>query len=327
MRERRTSPLDGLARRGPARRGAARLSVARPSSADAGGPAALDAAIPPDLDWTVPVPGSVASRFAAPSGELAVVSLGDPADPRVVLVPGVSGSKEDFLLVLPVLAASGYYVQSYDLAGNYESADAAPADPGAHYSYELFVDDLTVFLEAGGPAHLLGYSFAGTVAEIVTVQRPDLVRSLALLAVPPEPGNGFRGVKILGPFTWMTTGTIGAALMRWGIVTNKNKVPQTRLDFVRMRFERTTMRSMADIIMLMKKAPELRPQLRDAAIPKLVAVGSHDLWPLELHAEFAERIGAGLAVYDTGHSPCETTPNQLARDLLELYASAEPSRS
>jgi pimeloyl-ACP methyl ester carboxylesterase len=82
------------------------------------------------------------------------------------------------------------------------------------------------------------------------------------------------------------------------------------------------MRSMADIITLMKRAPELRPQLRDAAIPKLVAVGSHDLWPVELHAELAERIGATLAVYDTGHSPCETTPNQLARDLLALFATA-----
>ena len=151
-----------------------------------------DAALPHDIDWTIPPAGSVASRFAAPSGELAVVSLGDPSDPRVVLVPGVSGSKEDFALVLPVLAASGYYVQSYDLAGNYESADAAPP-PGTPYSYELFADDLIAFLEAGGPAHLLGYSFAGTIAEIVTVQRPELVRSLTLLATPPQPGNGFRG--------------------------------------------------------------------------------------------------------------------------------------
>jgi pimeloyl-ACP methyl ester carboxylesterase len=282
----------------------------------------LDAAIPHDLDWTIPAPGSVASRFSAPSGELAVVSLGDPAHPRVVLVPGVSGSKEDFVLVLPVLAASGFYVQSYDLAGNYESAAAAPADAATPYSYELFADDMIAFLESGAPAHLLGYSFAGTVAEIVTVQRPELVRSLTLLAAPPEPGNGFRGVKILGPFTWMATGKVGAALMRWGIVTNKNKVSPTRLEFVRMRFEQTTMRSMADIITLMKKAPELRPQLRDAAIPKLVAVGAHDLWPVELHAELAERIGARLAVYETGHSPCETTPHQLAQDLLALYETA-----
>jgi pimeloyl-ACP methyl ester carboxylesterase len=284
--------------------------------------ARLDAELPHDIDWTVAPEGSVASRFAAPSGELAVVSLGDPAHPRVVLVPGVSGSKEDFALVLPVLAASGYYVQSYDLAGNYESADAAPSDPQAHYSYELFAGDLIAFLESGGPAHLLGYSFAGTIAEIVTVQRPELVLSLTLLATPPRPGNGFRDVKILGPFTWMATGGLGAKLMRWGIVTNKNKVPQSRLDFVRLRFEKTTMRSMADIITLMKRAPELRSPLRDAAIPKLVAVGLHDLWPVELHAELADRIGARLAVYDTGHSPCETTPHQLARDLLALYATA-----
>jgi pimeloyl-ACP methyl ester carboxylesterase len=299
------------------------VTVHAPQSSPRDDAARLDAAVPHDLDWTIPPAGSVASRFAAPSGELAVVSLGDPADPRVVLVPGVSGSKEDFVLVMPVLAASGYYVQSYDLAGNYESAAAAPSDPTAHYSYELFADDMIAFLASGPPSHLLGYSFAGTIAEIVTVQRPELVLSLTLLATPPEPGNGFRGVKILGPFTWMATGGVGASLMRWGIVTNKNKVPQTRLDFVRLRFEQTTMRSMADIITLMKRAPELRPQLRDAAIPKLVAVGSHDLWPLELHAEFARRIGAEIAVYDTGHSPCETTPNQLARDLLRLFATAD----
>jgi pimeloyl-ACP methyl ester carboxylesterase len=288
-----------------------------------------DAEIPDDIDWTIPAAGSVASRFAAPSGELAVVSLGDPSDPRVVLVPGVSGSKEDFTLVLPLLAEAGFFVQSFDLAGNYESAAAAPADgpDGAptRYSYELFANDLIAFLEAGAPAHLLGYSFAGTIAELVTVQRPDLVRSLTLLATPPEPGNGFRGVKILGPFTWMASGRVGAALMTWGIVTNKNRVPPSRLDFVRMRFEHTTRRSMEDIIRLMKRAPDLRDRLRAAPIPKLVAVGSHDLWPLRLHAELAERIGAELAVYETGHSPCETTPHQLADDLLRLYAAADGS--
>lgn len=287
--------------------------------------ARLDAALPHDIDWTKPAPGSIASRFAAPSGEIAVVSVGNPLHPRVVLVPGVSGSKEDFVLVMPVLAESGYYVQSLDLAGNYESASAGPA-ADQHYSYELFTADLVAFLEAGSPAHLLGYSFAGTIAQLTLVQRPELVRSLALLATPPEPGNGFRGVKILGPFTWMATGRVGAALMTWGIVTNKNRVPPSRLEFVRMRFEYTTRRSMEDIIRLMKRAPELRPQLRAAPIPKLVAVGSRDLWPLSLHADFAERIRAELAVYDTGHSPCETTPHQLARDLLRLYSKVDGPR-
>ncbi len=280
-----------------------------------------------DRDWTVPAPGSVASRFAAPSGELAVVSLGDPANPRIVLVPGVSGSKEDFVLMLPVLAAAGFYVQSFDMAGQYESGRAGPAR-GRRYDYDLFVDDLVAFLERGAPdapvgAHLLGYSFAGTVAQLVLVRRPDLVRSLTLLATPPEPGNGFRGVRGLGPFTFLAGGRVGAALMTWGIRTNKNHVPPLRLEFVRHRFAFTSRRSMEDIIRLMKRAPDVRDAVAASPVPKLVAVGSHDLWPTALHAALADRIGARLVVYPTGHSPCETAPHQLSRDLIELIATAD----
>ena len=274
-----------------------------------------------DRDWTIPAPGAIASRFAAPSGDLAVVSLGDPAHPRVVLVPGVSGSKEDFVLMLPVLAAAGYFVQSFDMAGQYESGRAGP-DRG-RYDYDLFVADLVAFLDAGGPAHLLGYSFAGTIAQLTLVRRPDLVRSLTLLATPPEPGNGFRGVRGLGPFTFLAGGRVGAALMTWGIRTNKNHVPPQRLDFVRMRFDHTSRRSMEDIIRLMKRAPDLREAVAASPVPKLVAVGSHDLWPTELHAGLAERIGARLVVYPTGHSPCETAPHQLSRDMIALFDAAD----
>jgi pimeloyl-ACP methyl ester carboxylesterase len=274
-----------------------------------------------DRDWTVPAPGSVASRFTAPSGDLAVVSLGDPGHPRVVLVPGVSGSKEDFVLMLPLLAAAGYFVQALDLAGQYESAAAGPPR-GKHYDYDLFVGDLVAFLEEGVPAHLLGYSFAGTIAQLVLIRRPDLVRSLTLLATPPEPGNGFRGVRGLGPFTFLAGGRVGAALMTWGIRTNKNHVPPQRLDFVRMRFDFTSRRSMEDIIRLMKRAPDVRDAVAASPVPKLVAVGSHDLWPTGLHAALAERINARLAVYPTGHSPCETAPHQLARDMTQLFGTA-----
>lgn len=274
-----------------------------------------------DRDWRVPAPGSVASRFAAPSGDLAVVSLGDPTHPRVILVPGVSGSKEDFVLMLPVLAEAGYFVQTFDMAGQYESGAAGPPR-GRSYDYALFVDDLIAFLEQGGPAHVLGYSFAGTIAQLVLVRRPDLVLSLTLLATPPEPGNGFRGVRGLGPFTFLAGGRVGAALMTWGIRTNKNHVPPLRLDFVRHRFDFTSRRSMEDIIRLMKRAPDVRDQVAASPVPKLVAVGSHDLWPTELHAAFAERVGARLVVYPTGHSPCETAPHQLSRDMLGLFAEA-----
>lgn len=284
--------------------------------------ARLDAALP-DLDWTVPPAGAEREWVDAPSGRLALVSMGEPRHPRVLLVPGVTGSKEDFLLMLPLLAAAGYRVESYDMAGQYESSEAGPehlTPPRRHYEHELFIADLLFMLERGStPVHVLGYSFAGTVAELAYARHPELFASLTLLSTPPEPGQGFRGVKRIGAISRFTTGGIGAALMIWGVRRNFTKVPPQRLAFVRARFALTRRSSVSDIISLMKRAPDVRPQLAAAGIPKLVAVGEHDLWPLALHTAFATAIGAKLAVYPTGHSPCETTPHQLVRDLLELY--------
>lgn len=283
--------------------------------------ARLDASLP-DIDWSVAPVGAVFSRFRAPSGDLAVVSLGDPADARVVLVPGVTGSKEDFYLLAPILVAAGYYVQSYDLAGQYESAGAGPV-PGGHYTYPLLVADLLAFLKDGGPAHVLGYSFAGIVAQLALVEQPGLFRTLTLLTTPPEPGQAFRGVRIIGWLSWFLTGRQGAGLMIWGIVTNKNKVPPSRLAFVRSRFRLTRRSSVDDIVGLMRRVPDVRAEVAASGIPILVATGDHDLWPTHLHAANASTLGARLAVYRTGHSPCETAPNQLGRDMIALFQAGD----
>ena len=285
----------------------------------------LDLAIP-DIDWTALPAGVTTSWFAAPSGRLAVVEAGTDGDPRVILVPGVTGSKEDFFLMVPLLVAAGYHVLAYDMAGQYESHAAGPEHlepPRAHYDHDLFVNDLLALLQSrSGAAHVLGYSFAGTVAQVAYSRRPELFRSLTLLSSPPQSGQGFRGVKRIGWFSGLATGGVGAALMIWGLRRNVTHVPPGRLAFVLARLEVTRRASVADIISLMKRAPDLTQVLANAAIPKLVAVGEHDLWPTSLHSEFARSIGARLAVYETGHSPCETAPNQLVADLLALYAQA-----
>lgn len=283
--------------------------------------ARLDAALP-DIDWSVAPVGTVFSRFPAPSGELAVASLGDPADPRVVLIPGVTGSKEDFYLLAPILVAAGYHVQSFDLAGQYESADAGPA-AGERYTYDLLVADVVAFLRDGAPAHVLGYSFAGVLAQLALVQHPELFRSLTLLTAPPEPGQSFRGVRIIGPLSWLTTPHIAASLMIWGIVTNKNRVSDSRLAFVRSRFSLTRRSSVDDIVGLMMHVPDVRAEVAATGIPLLVVTGQHDLWPTHLHAANAQALGARFAVYRTGHSPCETAPHQLGRDMLALFREAE----
>lgn len=221
--------------------------------------------------------------------------------------------------MLPILAQAGYFVQSFDLAGQFESHAAGE---GSAYTYQLFIDDLIAFLESGGPAHLLGYSFAGTIAQLVAVHRPDLLLSLALLTTPPGSGNVFARMRWLGPLAPAASARRGAALMIWGIVTNKNRVPPRRLAFVRSRFALTSRRSVEEIVGLMMASPDLRGRLRDLSLPKLVAAGSRDLWPLSAHERFARDIDAEFRVYPTGHSPSETTPHQLSADLLDLYAGA-----
>lgn len=273
-----------------------------------------------DRDWTVFPPGTRVFDFAAPSGMLAAIALGDLTHPRAVLLPGATGSKEDFVLLAPLLARAGYYVESYDLAGQYESAAAGPPEHGV-YDYALYVADLIAFLEAGrAPVHVLGYSFAGIVAQLALAERPELFATLTLLGAPPQPGQAFRGVRWIGPLSHLLTAHQIAALIIWGIVANLNAAPPGRLALVRMRFRYTSRRSVDDIVRLMKNTPDLREVVAASGIPVLVAVGSGDLWPPRLHRDLADRIGAELRVYRTGHSPCETTPHQLARDMLALYA-------
>ncbi|MCS5732406.1 alpha/beta fold hydrolase [Herbiconiux daphne] len=292
----------------------------------------------PDIDWVTPPDGAVTSTFRAPSGDLAVVSMGDPAHPRVVLVAGATGSKEDFHFIMPELVAAGFYVQSYDLAGQFESHAAGPWNldpPRRDYDLELFVDDMVAFLRHGAaaasgawaasevpPVHLLGYSFAGVVAEVVVTSHPELVASLTLLGTPPDPGLSFAGVRRIGAFAGFASPGAAANLMRWGVVVNVLRVKPGRLKFVRDRFRLTRRDSHRDIMQIMMHAPDLEAQMAALELPKAVAVGEHDLWPLERHARFAEAIGASISVYRTGHSPCEDAPYELSGDLLALFAKA-----
>lgn len=281
------------------------------------GPRLIDVA-----DWTVPPRGSIRSHFRAPSGRLASLALGHETSASIVLVPGVTGSKEDFSLMMPRLADAGYRVFSYDLAGQYESFAAGPENltpPRARYDYDLFVDDLIAVLESrGGPSHVLGYSFAGIVTQLALARRPDLFASLTLMSCPPQPGQSFRGIPVLGRLSGVASGRVGSALVIWSIRRNITHVPPSRLRFVRHRFTLTRRRSVTDVFTLMKRSPDLRAALKSAPLPKLVAVGEHDVWPLALHRRFAAQIGARLSVYPGGHSPCETSPNEMSDDLLNL---------
>lgn len=115
----------------------------------------------------VPPPGARAYALRTARGEFAVVDAPVAAgvEPRGValLVPGFTGSKEDFHLLHEPLAARGYRTVAVDGRGQNESE--GPADDEAPYAQEELARDLLAQANAlGTPVHLMGHSLGGQVA-------------------------------------------------------------------------------------------------------------------------------------------------------------------
>lgn len=97
----------------------------------------------------------------------------------------------------PLVLLHGGFTDSRDFAGNLATLDKAfrllmperrghghTPDVDGPFTVELMADDMIAFMEkvVGGPAHLAGYSVGATVAMLVALRRPDLVRQLVLVS-------------------------------------------------------------------------------------------------------------------------------------------------
>jgi pimeloyl-ACP methyl ester carboxylesterase len=113
---------------------------------------------------------------------------GGARGPAVVFVHGALSSMAMFYYtVANHVALAGYDAVLYDLRGH-----GLSEGPPRGYLVEDMVADLAALLaavEPGRPVHLVGYSLGGTIAQCLTVARPDLVASLILVEglVRPRP--------------------------------------------------------------------------------------------------------------------------------------------
>ena len=287
--------------------------------------------------------GAGPRTFDTERGPIAAIEARpDPKDRRhdqsaqpgtaAVLVPGFTGSKEDFLPTLGPLAASGWTVIAYDQRGQYETG--GPDDPSAYTVPALADDLLAIVHDVGAPVHLVGHSFGGIVARAAVIKRPDAFRSLTLL------GSGLAGIggarrtwlELMAPVVaeggvpglWAGLEAVQASDPRM------QSLPQEIRDFLKRRFLAQAAVGVQVSGQALLDEPDRVDELRSAySGPILVAFGAgDDAWPAPVQEEMATRLGVPhVVIPDALHSPAAENPDVTAKVLAEFWDQAEADAS
>ena len=265
--------------------------------------------------------GPVAALRATPDG----TSRG-----TVLLLPGFTGSKEDFLAVLEPLARAGWVAVAVDQRGQHETV--GPDDDPRAYALDGFAHEAVatgrVLVGPDGALHLVGHSFGGLVAQAATLHDPALVRSLTLLCSGPGalPESEHDELALFeNALPLLGHATVWDALRERGAVS-LDDVPPEIADFVADRFLANSTGSLVGIARILSSAPDRGDDLAATGVAVQVVHGENDdAWPQDQQAELAHRLGAPLHVIaQAGHSPNVDQPEALAAVLDAFFGATTP---
>lgn len=275
-------------------------------------------------------PGVTPQKIETPQGTFAALEAlpvsGVIERWPALLVPGLTGSKEDFIAVLTTLAQSGRRVVAIDLRGQYETP--GPDDPDAYTCPALGtdVDALSQVVGDGDPVHLVGHSFGGLVSREAVIDGLTKFASFTLMSSGPgaiegrRAGNGrqiMEEVPVLGlEHVWHN---------RFEPEALANDVPDEIVEFLHKRLltnSPTALSCMAGQVLTMHDRTE---ELREIEVPTLVLYGEHDDgWPPDAQAEMAAGLGAECVVVPGAvHSPAVEAPETTAAALVRFWNAAE----
>ena len=255
-----------------------------------------------------------------------------PARGNVLLVPGYTGSKEDFAPILGGLTGAGFRAVALDQPGQHESP--GPVERSA-YAVNVLA---RVVIEAADqlcsePVHLLGHSFGGLVCRAAAISAPHRFWSLVLLASGPSAITGERleRMRLLEPV--FAAGGMPAVLAAMEELDRQDPrrgpVPPELRAFLRRRFLASSPNGLQGMADALRGEPDRVAELAATGVPLMVAHGEDDdAWPPATLAEMASRLGARHEVIaGAGHSPAVDQPARTIDILTNFWRDIEDSRA
>ncbi|MFJ3927196.1 alpha/beta fold hydrolase [Streptomyces sp. NPDC090022] len=284
---------------------------------------------PPRLDLPA---RAHAHRLHTARGVFAVHEAGTPAPGApsagtALLVPGFTGSKEDFVGLLEPLAQAGYRVVAVDGRGQYESP--GPRDEAAYTVEELALDLLAQASAVGGRGrvHLVGHSFGGLVARAAVLRDPAPFASLTLMSSGPAaiaPDQQARTKLLVTALEAMREDmpAVWAAMRAQDPEDAAADSPELAA-FLCERWLATVPEQLIATGRVLIAEPDRIEELKRADLPKMVLSGAVDYaWPVPLLDDMALRLGARRQVIPgTAHSPNAEDPVATARALTDFWGA------
>jgi pimeloyl-ACP methyl ester carboxylesterase len=237
-----------------------------------------------------------------------------------LLVPGYTGSKEDFIALLDQLAAAGRRVFAIDMRGQYET-------PGnGSYSPASLASDMAALVAASGARHLLGHSYGGLVTRDAVLDHDVTLSSYTLMSSGPAGLTGPRADELRATLAALRTADVPTI---WA----KHLGPQAVAagvspEIVTFLGERM-LGNDPDALVIMAGnllgAADRTSELSSTSLPKLVIYGQNDnAWLPAVQEEMARLLAAQrVCIPGAMHSPNVEAPATTASALTAFWNRSE----
>ena len=275
---------------------------------------------------------SIATR----RGRLAGVRLVPRSESRgtVILVPGFTGSKEDFIAVFEPLADLGWSVVSYDQLGQHQSP--GPDDESA-YTLDLFAEDLLDVVNevATGPVHVVGHSFGGLVGRHAALaDGGGSFTSLTLFCTGPGPISNTRHDDLnalVAALPHTPLPVIYQVMDAADRAAGWEPPSQQVADMLETRFLANSphgLRSKASILLSADDRTHELVELANAGLRVWVVYGENDdAWPKAEQDHVAAALGISpVVIPDAAHSPNAENPQATAHAWNALFSDETTQR-